>query len=72
MTNYVKDRLNGELLPIEAAQLSKALVAYVVDMDKDLSKLKGTVGLLGDVLVYLPPMSPNWKGITEIEISSTV
>ena len=72
MTNCVKERLNGELLPIEASQLQKALVISIVDMEKDVSKLKVNLGLLADVLIYLPPMSPNWKGITEIEICSTV
>ena len=72
MTNCVKERLNGELLPIEASQLQKALVISIVDNDKDVSKLKVNLGLLADLLVYLPPMSPNWKGITEIDICSTV
>jgi len=72
MTNFVKDRPNGELEKSESTQIQRALVLAIVDGGKDYATVSGTLGLLADVLPYLPSLSPVWEDITEIELSTTL
>ena len=72
MTNFVKDRPNGELEKSESTQIQRALVLAIVDGGKDYATVSGTLGLMADVLPYLPLLSPVWEDITEIELNTTL
>ena len=72
MTNFVKDRPNGELEKSESTQIQRALVLAIVDGGKDYLTVSGTLGLMADVLPYLPLLSPVWEDITEIELNTTL